>query len=223
MTNKRKEKVILLGAGHTWEQAPLDDPSFEVWMLNAFFRNTWRGEKVSCEKYASRWFQIHQPGSAEGHIDDLDSIDWMKKWNRGPIYMVNKFPDYPASVRYPFEEVTRRMGPYDYLKQQRRAYYTNTVDYMVALAAVEGFAEIDLYGISMIADTDNEWAEQRTSLSYYLGSHLGRAGSFVLLGSTVSKSSRTTSIKMCAIGSSTARSVTIKWMIIENDTAQPKR
>jgi hypothetical protein len=166
---RKKEKVIILGAGHTWEQAPIDDPECEVWMLNAFFRNAWRGEKVSCDKYATRWFQLHQPGSTEGHIDDLDSIAWMKKWNRGPIYMVNKFPDYPASVRYPFEEVTRRMGPYDYLKQRRRAYFTNSVDYMVTLAAVEGFKEIGLFGVSMISDVDHEWAEQRTSLSYYLG------------------------------------------------------
>ncbi len=168
MMERQADKVAILGAGLSWRQAPFGDPSFEMWGVNAFWR--FRPKDVTPENwegYFSRWFQIHQPGSGEGHIDDPDNVEWMKR-RKGPIYMIRPLEEYPGSVAYPIDEVADRFGPRRGGPRGER-YFTSTIDYMAGLALLLGFPEIHTFGIDLISDTDDEYRNQRQSIEFYLG------------------------------------------------------
>lgn len=155
------DKVAIVAAGPTWMEAPFEDPSFEFWALNAAHR-MFEGS------IATRWFQLHLPGSGEGHIDEADHIAWLKESHNIPIYMTKYYDTYPSSIAYPFAKVVKLCSP------DSGPYFTNTVDYMVALAIMEEFKEIHLFGADFIADEDNDYYKRRQSLEYYCGQAKGR-------------------------------------------------
>jgi hypothetical protein len=154
------DKVAIIAAGPTWTEAPYGDPSFERWGLNAFHRMKHHG-------HCTRWLQLHKPGSGEGHIDDVDHIMWLKESHDFPIYMLKHYDDYPSSVAYPYEDVVKSFCP------ESGAYFTNSVDYMVCLAMLEGFKEIHLFGTDFIADEDDDYYKRRQSLEFYCGQAKG--------------------------------------------------
>ena len=165
---RQADKVAIVGAGYSWKQTPFGDKDIEIWGLNAFWR--FRPPPVSVEDwegYFSRWFQIHLPGSNEGHIDDKDNLEWLKD-RKGPIYMVRRYEEWPGSEEYPIDEVADKFGPTNGGPRGRR-YFTSTIDYMIGLALLLGFPEIHCFGIDLISDTDNEYQAQRQSLEYYMG------------------------------------------------------
>ena len=82
----------------------------------------------------------------------------------GKILMQDHYEELPNSVRYPIELVRKEfyrptMG--DCL------YVTNTVAYMLMLAYLEGYREIETFGIYMEHET--EYDHQRTNCEYYVG------------------------------------------------------
>lgn len=174
------DKVAIIGAGYSWTQAPFGDKSFEFWGLNAFWR--FKPEDKTPEEWEgffSRWFQIHQPGSEEGHIDEETNVEWLKK-RKGPIYMVRRFDEYPGSTAFPIDEVADKYGPRDGSSPRGRRYFTSTIDYMLGLALLLEFPEIHCFGIDLISDTDGEYQTQRQSLEYYLGLAQGLGRKVVL-------------------------------------------
>ncbi len=157
---KKAKKICMVGAGPTWRATPWNDPTYEFWGINAFHR-------MKDPEHYDRWFQIHLPGSGEGHIDDKDHKVFLEK-RKWPIYMVRKFEEYPGSLAYPFWQVVDRCCPH------QRPYFTNTIDFLVCLAILEAEKPpktevIALYGIDFISDIDDEYYKMRQSLEYYLG------------------------------------------------------
>jgi len=164
----QKEKVAIIAMGPSRALAPYEDPSFDFWGLNAFHR-----VEPAVVGFFTAWFQIHQPGSDEGHIDDPDHIMWLKEVHHFPIYMVEKFDEYPSSVAYPFDDAVKELGPLD-PKGAARPYFTNSVDYMVALAIMQNYKEIRMFGTDFVADGDDDYLKRRQSLEYYCGIARGR-------------------------------------------------
>lgn len=160
--------------GPSRAEVPYDDPSFDFWTLNAFHR-----VEPAAVGLVTAWFQIHQPGSGEGHIDDPDHIMWLKEKHNFPIYMVRKFERYPSSVAYPFGEIVQEFGPRD-PQGNPRPYFTNSVDYMVALAIYMNYREIHLFGTDFVADGDDDYFKRRQSLEYYCGIAMGRGVKVVI-------------------------------------------
>jgi len=153
----KNTKVCIIAAGPTWAEAPFHDKTFDFWGLNAFHR-------IHKDEHFTGWFQIHQPGHGEGHIDDEDHQVWLKEKHPFPIYMVKKFEEYPASVAYPIDKVQKSYCPRPLLK-----YFTNTVDYMVCMAMHLDYKEIRMFGTDFISDQDEEYLRMRQSLEYYMG------------------------------------------------------
>ena len=193
ISNKR---VIIVASGPTALEAPIEEArasGTEVWGLNAVHRKTdpW---------LFTRFFQLHRPGTNEGHIDEPDHQAWLKTWGTpgykkwvedwgnysplapkeegheepAPIYMITKSKSMPMSVAYPIEEIAADLGP------MGRKYFTNSVDFMVASAIHEGYKEIALYGVDLTSDGDNEYTKMRQSLEYYIGVMHGRGISYFI-------------------------------------------
>jgi hypothetical protein len=154
----RLRKVALLGgAQSTLKFAPWHDASWELWS-HASCRHR-------CEREPDLLFDLHPPElwrDPERKFWDKRYAKWLAQ-NHLPIYMQERYPDVPGSIRYPFEQV---------ITEFPRGYMTNHVAYMVALALVEGVTHIALYGCHY--DSDSEYGPQRGCAEYWCGVAEGR-------------------------------------------------
>lgn len=145
--NKDKKVAIVGCANSTRHMAPFDDESFEIWgccELGRFQEGRW-----------TRYFEIHKWEDLV--IRQYENIEWLAK-QTFPIYMQEHFSDIPCSKPYPVNEAVSMFG---------KEHFTSTVPYMVAMALMEGFGTIHLYGIDMAGET--EWSYQRPSAQYFVG------------------------------------------------------
>lgn len=138
------KKVAIVGFTPTRTQAPFADRDFEIWALNALY-------KYPDVPRASRWFDLHALDIIPP--DRLAAYAGMPC----PVFLQDKTPKVPNSVKFPAEKLRSRFG----------GYWTNSISWMVGLALLEGFTEIHIYGVDMAQDT--EYRHQRNNLEYFLG------------------------------------------------------
>jgi len=162
----KKEKVCIVGCSNTKDLAPFDlADEFEFWGVNNLFLTL-------PDKPWTRWWEIH--------LIEYEDGKWLRRKQtdfRGqkveeylqslgklqcPVYMQQVNPLVPNAIQYPLAEVVAGMGN----------YFTNTISYQIALAILEGFKEIRIYGVDMAVDTEYAW--QRPSCEYFLGVAMGQ-------------------------------------------------
>jgi hypothetical protein len=151
------KKIALVGfASVTRDQAPYADPSWEVWGLNNLFKFIPR---------FTRWFEMHDPAQLLG-LYGQEYIDFLKKLTC-PLYMQDHYPDYPASQKFPLEELAKLgfAGP-------DGNFWPSSISYMLALALSEGPEEVALYGIDLLGG--DEHSLQREGCGYLIGLAIGR-------------------------------------------------
>lgn len=160
------KKVAIVGFAGTRDMAPFKDPDIEIWSCNNLYKFIPKTDRI---------FQLHRPDLliADHHgVTGKEHIEYLQTCNI-PIYMQEHYDDIPTSVRYPIEEVTEAFGiPRNGDEGVKDAYFTNTISFMIALALLEGFEEIGIYGVDMAVGT--EYAEQRPSCEYYIGIAKGK-------------------------------------------------
>ncbi len=157
------KKVAIVGCADSRDQAPYDDPTFEIWGVNNLFL------QLDLTKLAGRlrWFEQHTFS-----FDGLFFRRRGKKDFRGtpvvqymsglaqigcPVYMQQPWPQVPNAVPYPLEDAIKKFG----------RYFTNTISYELALAIMLGFEEVHIYGVDMaVAD---EFMQQRPSVEFFIG------------------------------------------------------
>ena len=160
----KKKVAIVAMARTTRDQAPWDDPDWEIWGINEAYR-------LKYMKRWDRWFQLHPHWnfSREKNPNDPRHMAWLRSRPAPgepgffPIYMQEHFEDVPASVKYPLDEV---------LEMLKVRYINSTVSAMIALAIYEERPEIALYGIEM--GTNTEYWYQRPGGEFMLGFALAR-------------------------------------------------
>ncbi len=146
-----KKKLAIVGtAPSSLHLAPYNDPDYEIWGLNGVYGYI---DFPNISNF-TRWFELH---SLEVHRDAYPD-DGFFKGLKIPLVTQEVFPDYPTSVKYPLEEVLARFP---------RRYFTNSVSWMLALAIIEGYTDISLFGIDMAVAS--EYGFERPSCEYFLG------------------------------------------------------
>lgn len=150
LVTPRRAKVAIVGfAESSRDQAPFDDPTYEIWGLNSLARMLPRYD---------RWFEMHTRAAFEADPPPFfDYLGWLRT-APVPVYMIERQPDMPSSVRYPLEAIVKTFGI---------DYFTSSPSFMVALAMFEGFEEIAVYGIDLIVG--REWAYEKPCMEYWLG------------------------------------------------------
>lgn len=161
----RHRKVAILGFGGTAKDCPWQDPTWELWGMNGFWRAAEPdyGVKATEDRY-SLWFDMHTLeytrayGIAAGIADKQER--WLEQPHPFPIFTLDNFgPQYPSVRRFPIEDVITALG---------RDYFTSTVAYALAYALTQpDIAEIGLWGIDLVHDT--EYADQRPCAEYWAG------------------------------------------------------
>lgn len=136
---------------------PPDLPGAERWIIGSAYH-----EHVGTAY--TRVFDVHPLEPADHHKGILalrpDAWAWYGQQDR-PVYLIDRHPAVPASVRYPRECIGDTFGV------RAACALSSTVDQMLALALVEGFTEIHLCGVRMISV--EEWVTQRECLAYWIG------------------------------------------------------
>jgi hypothetical protein len=153
------KKVAILGFTDSIKQAPFDDPTWEIWGLNELYLMIPRW---------SRWFEIHSREVYEADKKRTSDHILALRAMTCPVYMHQHYDDIPTSVPYPLPQVAELFTN----PGKGLPYLTNTISYMIALAILEGFTEIAVYGVDMA--TDSEYSIQRPSCEYFLGFAQGR-------------------------------------------------
>jgi len=174
---KRSNKVAIVGfAPSSLHKAPWQDDSWEIWTLN----NIYSSGIVS---RWDRWFEMHKEFRAYPPFHDVrmdagaivrgdsrpvtgakvEHVDWLKAQTKDrPIYFLNDEPDIPAGLKYPLDKVLEWCE-----KEGVKPYFTNSISYMIALALVDGYTEIGVWGVDMAAS--GEYQQERPSVEYWLG------------------------------------------------------
>ena len=165
----KKSKVAIVGCADSKGHTPFHlADEYEFWGVNNLHL-TLPGRPWT------RWFETHQ-------IKMLPNGMYLRRGKpdfRGqpvpaylqslqalgiPVYMAQPLHAVPNAVQYPLDKV---------LEAFPRRYFTNTISYMMALALLEGFTHIGLYGIDMAVSSplrgQNEYSHQRPSCEYFIG------------------------------------------------------
>jgi len=170
----QRERVAIVAYTQHQQKAPWKDDSFELWGLNDLYgtfeqfagSDIWTSNRV-------RWFQLHRPEVvANGQpyatgARDPNHAAWLKQ-AKCPIYFWEPPADVPTAQKFPMVDVLNLRGP----RAQPRCYFNNTISWMIALAILEGFKTIGIYGVDMATDGlpgGGEYAHQRPSCEYYIG------------------------------------------------------
>lgn len=170
---REKSKCYIIGCAGSKDIVPWDDPDAEYWGVNNLYGVTLKGA------HFDRWFEIHNiwfdPAKRclvrRGSKDFRGQLvpDYMKGLTALgiPVYMQKFWPDMvPNSVPYPLQELIaffKEKG----LSHDISRYLTNTISIEIALAIMEGFSEIQVWGVDMAVGT--EYQHQRPSCEFWLG------------------------------------------------------
>ena len=150
--------MIGMTASHVF--APWDDPGWTIAAHPCTFS--------ICQRKPDWWFDLHPPATFRGQKRwHRDYVKWLQSL-RQPIFMQEDYPDILMAIRYPRERI---MSEY-------RAYFTNHVAWMIALAMTEGVTHIGVFGCEYAAE--QERGVQRGSLEFWLGMFEGRGGHVIL-------------------------------------------
>ncbi len=161
------KKVAIVGCADSRDQAPYDDPSFEIWGVNNLFL------QLDVAPFANRmrWFEPHT-----FTFDGLFFRRRGKKDFRGtpviqymtglaqlgcPVYMQQPWPQIPNAVEFPLDKAIAKFG----------RYFTNTIAYELAYAIMLDFDEIHIYGVDMAVA--EEFMNQRPSVEFFVGVAVG--------------------------------------------------
>lgn len=170
----KKSKVAIIGCADSKNVAPFDQPQdWEFWGVNNLH--------LSMPKAPwTRWFELHsiqhdtnsgqyfrrgKPDFRGQRVDQyLSSLNAMNI----PVYMQRPLPIIPNAVGFPVQQILQIFGN----------YFTNTISWQLALAIMEGFKTIGIYGVDMAVSSplrhQNEYSHQRPSCEYFVGLARGR-------------------------------------------------
>lgn len=160
-------KVIIVGfAESTRQLVPFSRTDYEVWGLNELYRAPWDGRYG--QPRWDRWFEMHRPSQADFKHRSQEHFKYLSKLSC-PVFMADRVPEVPNSVRYPIEAVE---AAFCNMPPKANRYFTNTISYQIALAILEGYGEIRIYGVDMAQAS--EYGVERPSCEWWMGVAFGR-------------------------------------------------
>ena len=150
--SEKIKKVCIVGFAHTTRKQTPWDEDYEFWGCNEGY--------VQDFPKIDRWFQIHPyiSFSRADNTNDPNHFKWLMEEHDFEIYMQEKFPFIPSAEKYPLDIYSQWYG---------RRYFRSSFDYMIAMAIMEGYEEIGIFGFEMASGT--EYFHQRSSAEYWIG------------------------------------------------------
>jgi hypothetical protein len=136
------KKIAVLGTSiSTLEQAPVSDPSWEIWACSPWMqgRMTPRSEGIPG---FDKFFEIHWDN--QFYDSERETfLPWLRECGK-PVYVFEDL-EIPTQVIYPKKRMEDQHG---------RAFFTSTIAWMLALAIDERPAQIGIWGVDMAGDSE---------------------------------------------------------------------
>jgi len=161
------KKVAIVGAEeHTRDNAPWDDESFDIWVVNEWPTEAW--VKRFNASLDIHWSHVYTNGKYDR---GTGYWEWLQQERGIPIYMQDVDPRVPDSVRFPLQEINAEFMTNLTYEGQPVQNYKTSVSYLVALALFQGYEQIDTYGIELAG---NEYKGQNSNFAFWVGLAIGR-------------------------------------------------
>jgi hypothetical protein len=154
-----KKTVAIVGSDWmTGPWAPFGET--EVWGMNMLHGLPWY--KV---EDTSRWYELHPK---EELISDSKQWEWLREDHGFPIYTMQTLDAVPNSVIYPLYEIQDKLLNNVYRGEEKiKKLFSSSFNYQIAHALLEGYKLIEIYGISLVEES--EYAYQREAMAYWIG------------------------------------------------------
>lgn len=158
--------VAIVGRGKTCQHAPFDNAEVDIWAFND------NAHTLEQKHRLTAMFEMHPDWASAERLNGVPGIDeyreWLRKPHSFPIYMHAVDPRIPASVRYPREKIQSIFRDTFYKGETEvKDFYTSTTPYAIALAILQGYKRIELYGVELTQET--EYKEHRDSVFFWIG------------------------------------------------------
>lgn len=118
-------------------------PEVPIWTLNA-------AESYDFPRIDAL-FEMHR---LRDLVLETHRIENLKKEHDYPIFMLKEYPFFPASVAYPVEAIADAVFQNVFLGPKNAKYFDSSLPYMMALAVMAGYTQIDLIGFGLMTDTE---------------------------------------------------------------------
>ena len=153
------KKLAIVGSGSkTRDNAPFDDPSFDIWVFNEAAQSTWCKRWTAC-------FQMHEPEIYTGHnTKNANHWQWLQQEHGKPIYMQEIDHRVPDCTAFPLDDAIQLCGV---------KMFPTTFAYMAALAILQEYEVIRIYGVELSA---SEYQYQANGYLFWFGFLRGRLG-----------------------------------------------
>ena len=158
----KNKKVAFVGAEeHTRNNAPWDDESFDIWLVNEWAMESWvKRYTASIDIHWDFIYPDPQYDRGNGYWE------WLQKPRGKPVYMQKKDPSVPDSVEYPLKAINKKfLSTLTYEGRPVRNFRTS-VSYAIALALYQNYEQIDIYGVEL---TGIEYKGQKSNFSFWIG------------------------------------------------------
>lgn len=135
----------------------------DIWIFNEAISN----KANAWAKRADVVFQMHVAPIWKNpkNRNDPNHYNWLKTQTEVPvIYMQEQYPEVPASVKFPLDDVRALVGKDNFL--------SSSVSLAIGLAVLQGYKRIEVYGVAM--ETNTEYQFQREGVSFWYGFALGK-------------------------------------------------
>jgi hypothetical protein len=147
---RKNDKVLILGTASTLHNTPWNEPGQDIWACAPVIT-----QPVAKGKKFDLLFEMHPTT----YWMNKTIMDRLNEPNL-PIYMQDEYKEIRNSIKYPLDEIRSKVP--DCLAR----YFTSTIAYMIALAWLEGYKVIELWGVHM--SSDEEYGDQRQACESWL-------------------------------------------------------
>lgn len=153
------KRLAIVGSGpNTRSNAPFEDESFDIWVFNEAANSEWCKRWTVC-------FQMHEPEIYTGHnTKDPKHWEWLQQAHGKPVYMQERDERVPDSVAFPLNDAIQLCGV---------KMFPTTFAYMAALAIMQGYEEIRIFGVELSV---SEYQYQANGYLFWFGFLRGRLG-----------------------------------------------
>ncbi len=143
-------KVAIIGGSPSWSDAPFSDESFEIWV---------HGNQIDrfSGKRITRIFEVH---------DDLSEHP-----PEYPKFLADLGIPMVVGEKFPIQASHITVFPYGH--EALKGFLTSTPAYMMALAIMQGFMDIHIFGVDMAVD-NHEYFMQQPCMSAWIGYAMGK-------------------------------------------------
>jgi len=149
----------------------------EIWLFNEAANAKDEKGKLKYPK-CDAVFQMHHEAIWRNpkNRSDKEHYKWLSSGKTPLIYMQDKYPDIPKSVRYPIEDVLSLVKNVQMAvngEEKKFQYFTSSPDYALALVAHQWkkgkrYGRVEVWGIEL--ETESEvYFNQRTGMGFWLG------------------------------------------------------